>query len=121
MTKREMYEMIATVNAENTEIVEFCAHEIELLDNRKSGKKAPTKTQKANERVMDAIEAILADADEPMTVSQLIADERLRYTDENGEEERYSSQKVSALLRKMVDANRVVKTIEGKKALFAVA
>lgn len=45
MTKREMFAHIATVNAADAEIVEFCNREIELLDSRKASK-TPTKTQR---------------------------------------------------------------------------
>ena len=112
MTKKEMFAHIATVNASDAEIVNFCEHEIELLDARK-GSKTPTKTQKLNEGIMDTIEDALVAIDKPVTVTELIAsDEGLK---------NLTNQKVSALLRKMVEANRVFKTIEGKKALFAVA
>ena len=110
MTKKEMFSFIATVNADNSEIVEFCNHELELLNSRKSSK-TPTKTQKENEVIMDTIERDLVEFEKPVTVTELIA---------GGEGlEGLTNQKVSALLRKMVEAGRVVKTIEGKKALFS--
>ena len=112
MTKREMYAHIATVNASDTEIVEFCEREISLLDSRKASK-SPTKTQKANEGLMDMIESALKSINKPVTVTELIS---------SGEGlSDLTNQKVSALLRKMVHDERVVKTIEGKKALFAIA
>lgn len=74
--------------------------------------KTPTKTQKANEEVKAVIADVLAETGEKMTVTEMIADERL-----NG----YTNQKISALLRQMVEAGKVVKTTEGKKAYFAVA
>jgi hypothetical protein len=112
MTKKEMFAHIATVNSADTEIVAFCEREIELLENRKTSK-SPTKTQKANEGIMDTIERDLKGFENPVTVTELIA---------GGEGlEGLTNQKVSALLRKMVEAKRVTKTIEGKKALFAVA
>ena len=112
MTKKEMFAHIATVNSADAEIVEFCNRQIELLENRKSSK-TPTKTQKANESIMDTIERDLREFEKPVTVTELIA---------GGEGlEGLTNQKVSALLRKMRDDGRVVKTIEGKKALFAVA
>ena len=37
MTKKEMFAHIATVNADNAEIVEFCNREIELLNRADSG------------------------------------------------------------------------------------
>ena len=111
-TKREMFNLIATRNADDAEIVAFCEHEIQLLDAKKTSK-TPTKIQKANEALMDIIERDLREFENPVTVTELI----------NGGEglEGLTNQKVSALLRKMADAKRVVKTIEGKKAKFAVA
>ena len=112
MTKREMFATIATVNADNAEIVEFCKHQIDLLDARK-GSKTPTKTQKANEGIMDSIEEALSAIEGGVTVTDLIASaEPLSGL---------TNQKVSALLRKMVEAGRATKTLQGKKAYFAVA
>jgi hypothetical protein len=112
MTKREMFAHIATVNAADAEIVDFCNHQIELLDARKTSK-TPTKTQKANEGIMDAIAEALAKMEEGVTVTDLIASADAL--------EGLTNQKVSALLRKMREDGRVVKTIEGKKALFCRA
>lgn len=109
MTKREMFNLIATVNADNAEIVEFCTHEIELLD-KKVSHKTPTRVQKENEVLMDVLEEILNGLDAPATVSDLIAD--------NEAISNLSNQKISAMLRKMVEAGRAVKTIEKKKAFF---
>lgn len=112
MTKKEMFAMIATVNADNAEIVEFCNHEIELLSNRKSGTKGQTKTQKENEGIKAVIAEVLTGIGDKVTVTELIADERLNA---------YTNQKISALLRQMVEAGKVTKVIEGKKAYFEVA
>ena len=112
MTKREMFVLIATTNADNTEIVEFCNHEIELIDKRSSSK-TPTKTQKENEVLMDTIEEALRAIAEKTTVTNLIA------TAESLSN--LSNQKVSAMLRKMVEAGRVIKTTEGKKTYFSLA
>ena len=114
MTKREMFVAIANVAevAANEEMIAFINHEIELLDNRKTSKKGLTKTQKENEGVKAVIAEVLADTGEKMTVTELINDDRL-----NG----YTNQKISALLRQMVEAGKVIKTIEGKKAFFEVA
>ena len=79
---------------------------------KRSTSKTLTKTQKANEEVKAVIADVLAGTGEKMTVTEMIADDRL-----NG----YTNQKISALLRQMVEAGKVVKTLEGKKAYFAVA
>lgn len=115
MTKREMFVAIANVAevAANEEMMTFINHEIDLLDARKNNKsKGMTKTQKANEEVKAVIADVLAETGEKMTVTEMLADERL-----SG----FTNQKISALLRQMVEAGKVVKTIEGKKAHFAVA
>ena len=115
MTKREMFVAIANVAevAANAEMVEFLNHQIELLDARKNSKgNSLTKTQKANEELKAVIAEVLAEAEEKMTVTEMLSDNRL-----NG----YTNQKISALLRQMVEAQKVVKTLEGKKAYFAVA
>ena len=112
MTKREMFAHIASVNASDAEIVDFCNHQIELLDARK-GSKSPTKTQRENEGIMDQIALDLTEFDKPVTVTELIA---------GGEGlEGLTNQTASALLRKMIEAGRVVKPIEGKKAYFSIA
>lgn len=111
-TKREKFEMIATLLADNAEIVDFCNHEIELLTNRKSHSKGMTATQKANVEVKAVIVNVLREVETPLTVTEILTDERLAM---------YSNQKISALLRQLVDAHEVIKTIEGKKAKFAIA
>ncbi len=112
MTKREMFTMIATINADNSDIVDFCNHEIELLDNKKTGKKSLTATQKANVGVKDTIVEVLTELAEKVTVSEMLTDERLHG---------FTNQKISALLSQLVKENRVIKTIEGKKAFFSIA
>ena len=109
MTKRESFVAIANLLADNAEIVEFCNHEIALLDARKGRAKTPTKAQKANEEVKIVIADVLDGAEEGMRVSDLIADERLAS---------FSSQKVSALLRQMIEEGLVTKTIEKKVSRF---
>ena len=112
MTKKEMFTMIATVNADNAEIVDFCNHEITLLESRKSGGNSK-KTAESEAREALVLEALTA-IGEKVTVTELIA------SAEN-EVEEYTNQRVSAILRKLVDSKKVVKTIEKKKAYFEVA
>ena len=115
MTKREMFTAIANVAevSANAEMVEFLNHEIELLDKKRSSKGTSlTKTQKENVVVKDTIFAVLSENEDALTVSDLLKDGRL---------EMFSNQKISALLRQMVSDGLVTKTIENKKAKFAVA
>ena len=113
MTKKEMFNMIATVNADNADIVAFCEHEIALLENRKGGKRGMTKTQKDNEVIKGVIAEGLAELGRPVTVTELGRE----FAPLNP----YTSQKLSALLRQMKDGGLVVKTIEKKVARFSLA
>ena len=112
MTKKEMFEVIATAMADNAEVVEFCNHEIALLEKRYANKSTkPSKKQVENEALKGRIVEVLKSADAPMTISEI--KERL------GED--FTSQKISALLTQLVKADTVVKTYEKKVAYFGLA
>ena len=113
MTKREMFEMIKGVCANDTRIVEFCEHEIELL-NRKSSKSTQTKTQIENESIKGAIVNALTEIAKPVTITEM--------QELNTEMANYSNQKLSALLKQLVENDKkVVKTVDKKKSYFTVA
>ena len=114
MTK--MTYAVAIDNALNGNITEEVRERLEALKaslakrNSGSGKKSPTKTQKENEVLKGIIAEVLSTA-EKFTVSEIIkADERLS---------ELSNQKVSALLRLMVEEGSASKNMEGKKAYFS--
>lgn len=79
---------------------------------KRSTSKTPTKTQKENESIMETILTVLSEMSEPSTVTELITC--------NKGLENYSNQKISALLKKLVDAGKVEKVIDGKKAKFSL-
>jgi hypothetical protein len=113
MTKKEMFEMIKGVCANDTRIVEFCEHEIELL-NRKSSKNTQTKTQIENENIKGAIVNALTEIAKPVTITEM--------QELNTEMANYSNQKLSALLKQLVENDKkVVKTVDKKKSYFTVA
>jgi hypothetical protein len=118
ITKKEMFTMVAKVvensNVENkAEMLEFIAHEVVLLE-KKNSKSAPTKTQKENEVLMVQLLNALAEFDRPITVSEFMKES-------SHEVATLSNQKLSALLKKLVDAEKVVKSTEKKKSYFSVA
>ena len=117
MTKKEMFTLIATLNADNQEIVDFCNHEIELLERKKSqgNAKANEKMDMQVELVFNALESL----NKMVTVSDLIKETDL--TDLENESGVVSTQKVSALLKKLVDSGRVKKFTDKKKTFFAIA
>lgn len=110
MTKVEMFNAIKAVVADNEEFVAFIDHEIELL-NRKSSNKKATKTQVENEGFKDIILSVLSD--EGATVTEIQGkDETLA---------NLTNQRVSALLRQLVNGGKAIKVVEGKKSLFKIA
>ena len=112
MTKKEMFAHIATVNSADQEIVDFCNHEIELLAKKASGSSKPTKTQVENETYKASILEILAEADRPLTISEMMEDDRLSGL---------KNQRVSALVTQLKKAEQVVRTEDKKKAYFSLA
>ena len=116
MTKKEMYTLIATLLASNTEIVDFCNHEIELLEKKKSNGNA-----KANEKMEKSVELVynaLVSAGVPVSASELIAKGGLEELE--NEFGVVSTQKVSAYLNKLVVVGKVEKFTEKKKTYFKV-
>ena len=117
ITKRERFmELVALVEksdvANKTDMVAFLEHEIELLE-RKSSKSTESKTQKEHLEIMDKIYKALKEVGKPVTITEL-----MKASVEMAE---YSNQKLSALLKKMTEAENpvVVKTIEKKKSYFS--
>ena len=111
ITKKEMFTRIKAQVKDNAEMVAFIDHEIELLDKKASNKKA-TKTQEANIGIKSTILAVLEGA-KSMTVTEMQG-----ASAELGE---LSNQKVSALVRQLVEAGKVVKTIDKKVSRFSLA
>lgn len=118
ITKKEMFTMVAKVvensTVENkTEMLDFIAHEIELLE-KKNSRSGQTKTQKENEILVEQLFSALSEFDKPITISEFMKES-------THEVSTLSNQKLSALMKKLVDAERVVKTTEKKKSYFSVA
>ena len=119
MTKKEWFAEIKAIveKAELDEekkvgMTEFINHEVELLE-KKHSKSGQTKTQKENLEIMEKIMAALAEVGKPVTITELQS--------ASTEMAEYSNQKLSALLKKLVDGGKVVKTQEKKKSYFSVA
>ena len=113
LTKKEKFAMVLEIVKGNEMLEEFIKHEIELL-NKKSGKSGETKTQKENKELKNQLVVALAEFDKPLTVSEFMAQSTHAVAT-------LSNQKLSALLRQLVEEKRVVKTSEKKKSYFAVA
>lgn len=112
VTKRDYFGvlrgLVEGAELENKDaVLEFIDHEVELLGKKR---KTQTATQKANEGLVEDIFNYLVEIGKPVTASELIAEAKLEF----------SNQKVSALLKKLVDAGRVTKVTEKKKSYFSV-
>ena len=114
MTKREMFNTIKEITEvkANEEMVAFINHEIELLD-KKSSKSTPTKTQKENETLVKVVFDELSRIGKAVTISELQIESEVSNS--------FSNQKLSALMKKLVDCGRVEKTTDKKKSYFSVA
>lgn len=116
ITKREKFEMLKALVVDNAMLVEFIDHEIELLDKKKSNGNA-----KANEKMDSQVNLVynaLVDLNRAVSTSELIAETDLsELANESGV---VSTQKVSALLKKLVDGGKVEKYTDKKKTYFKV-
>lgn len=119
MTKKEWFTEIKAIvektkldKEKKDEMIKFIDHEVELLE-KKHSKSGQSKTQKENLKIMEKIMAALAEVGKPVTITELQS--------ASTEMAEYSNQKLSALLKKLVDGGRVVKTQEKKKSYFSVA
>ena len=113
LTKAQKFAMLRAIPAvaDNAMLVEFIDHEVELLSKKNSAEKKPTAQQVANAGITTAI----IEGMEPnrlYTVTEVIksipacAD--------------LTNQRVSALLRQLVEAGKVKRTEDKRKAYFQV-
>ena len=118
LTKMNKFEMVMEilVNGEfdNKDLlIEFVQHEMDLLAKKNSTGtvRKPSKTQLENEKYVAMIEEILLDKT-PRTISDIQA--------ENEIFAEMTNQKMSALLKKLVDSQKVIKFVEKKQTYFQI-
>ena len=113
ITKREVIGMMMNeeVVKANPTYVAYLENELALLDKKAQNKKA-TKTQEQNKGIKTTILEVLATIGSG-TVTDI----------QNGNEElsTLSNQKVSALIRQLVESGEVVRTTDKKKSIFSLA
>ena len=105
-TKRDLFNEVLVLVEGNEELTNFVNHELELLD-KKANRTGTTKVQKENAELVEKIYNAIA---EPVTISEL--QEKVDFVAD------LSNQKVSALLKKLVDAGRVARTKDKKVTKF---
>lgn len=119
VTEREFYKMIIDMAKENErqDIVDFANKKIEQLNRKASGSRKENAT---NVEIANMVYDVLVQANEKMTISQLLQNETLKtYTYANGEEINHlTNQKISAILNKMAKENKVIRIPDKKKVYF---
>lgn len=118
LTKRDRYAQLLTLNEvkANPDLVAFIEHEVELLTrkNTANGEKALTPNQIQNENFKVIIAKHMASApDRLFTVTELNKEVDVLND--------LSNQRISAILRQMVDAGKVEKVVDKRKSYFRMA
>lgn len=121
MTKVEMYNAILAFidgyplpNINTDQMSDFIRHEISLLQSKAArASSKPTKTRTENMKIKGKIINALTRIGKYVTISEMqeAAPELAEYT----------NQKLSALMRQMVEVGTVVKCVEKKKSYFTIA
>ena len=115
MTKAQKFQILADLSAVKADpmLSEFIAHEMELLAKKNTADKKPTAQQEANAVIKQNVLTVLADG-EKRTVSDL-----LKMVPDLPDT--MTNQRMSALVRQMVDAGEVIRTEDKRKAYFSKA
>lgn len=109
-TKREYFTELKGIVSDKKELVDFINHELELLDKKNAAPKKATKNQLDNEKFKDII--LNAIGDKSMTVSEMQKD---IFNDT------LSNQRVTAIVKQLVEDNSLVRTVVKRKAYFTKA
>ena len=112
ITKAQMFNAIREVVIDNADMVAFIDHELELLA-KKSVSKKMTKTQVENEEIKNKIVDVLGTFENGATASEVLGAD-VAFSG-------MSNQKISALLKQLVDSGVVIKSSDKKKSIFSVA
>ena len=120
ITKRDKYEMLLALVEGNEMLTDFINHEIELLQNKSS--KSNAKKDEEQEAFFEVIRDILSESNHAlgMQCGAVARDARaleFAWTDGNAT----SSQRVSSMLKKMMDKGDVIRTMDKKTTYFRLA
>ena len=117
MTKAQKFQILADLPAVKADpmLSEFIAHEMELLAKKNTADKKPTAQQEANAGIKNAVLTLMQEHPNQLyTVSDLLkAVPDLPDT--------MTNQRMSAIVRQMVDAGQVKRTEDKRKAYFSLA
>lgn len=116
MTKRNYFEILRAsypTDAENyADVIAFIDHELELLERKNSAEKKPTAMQVANKAVQEVILDCM-EQDTLYTITDMIKAFPVLAD--------MTNQKVSALVRQLVENGSVEKVVDKRKSYFRLA
>ena len=123
-TKKDLYMEMVEIFQElgKGEYVDFCNHQIELLDKKSTSSKGLTKIQKENETIKDMILEELAkhQGDNGITITELLKQSDVLSNYVTVEGKNITNQKLSALMKKLVDEKTVSRTTDKKISYFKI-
>lgn len=112
VTKKDMFERIMK-EVNDQSIIDFCRHEIELLE-RKNKRTTPTKVQQENENLKKICLEELKELNKKVTIKDLqTLSTRLSAN-------LYSNQKITSLVRQLVESELVNKVTEKGRTYYFV-
>lgn len=114
ITKREVInKMLADAHIQaNEEFVAYLTHELELLDKKAEKKGKSEDELKEIARLKDVVAGAIG------TIGKGTVSEIQKANEELGD---LSNQKVTSLLKAMIEDGVVIKTVEGRKSIFSLA
>ena len=114
MTKRDYFNSLLNIEdvKNNTELVDFINHELELLAKKNSSEKKPTAVQVVNDGIKTAILEGM-EAGRLYTITELIK--------EIPELAELTNQRVSALVRQLKEDKKIERVEDKRKAYFRLA
>ena len=123
-TKKDFYMEMVEIFQElgKEEYVDFCNYQIELLDKKSTGNKGLTKVQQENETIKDMILEELAkyQNENGITITELLKQSDVLSNYVTVEGKNITNQKLSALMKKLVDEKTVSRTTDKKTSYFKI-
>ena len=113
-TKKDNFNTLLSIPAvsANPKLVEFINHEIELLEKKNSSEKKPTAQQTANDGIKTAILDGMEEG-KMYTITEII-----KAIPECAD---LTNQRVSALMRQLIEAKLITRVEDKRKAYFTLA
>ena len=116
MTKKDWYGVLMAMEEvkANAGAMEFIQHEVELLERKNSADRKPTATQIANEGIKETILSVM-EKNNIYTITQILKLVQPKHSDIE-----LTNQRISALVRGLMNDNKVVRIEDKRKAFFQI-